>query len=211
VRTTLVVQLNNPTHIIPNLGSFSIFGTLGTATRCGSTERWSGMIAIFFCSLDKTAAARLLEIPQWMFDATACYGMRLAPTPAICIETILDLERLLAQATSDRHGADIRLRHPAESAGGANAKRPAEWAISAISDTLAEDSSVGGCPYWADFTNSTSESEYPAGTGVVKAAKRGRTNEPSGYRRAADGVQGSGSCVRPTTLLVGDGSLWEAS
>jgi hypothetical protein len=57
--------------------------------------------------------------------------------------------------------------------------------------------------------NGTSESEYPAGTGVVK--ERGRTNEPCGYRRAADGVQGSGSCVRPTTLLVGDGSLWEAS
>jgi hypothetical protein len=71
-----------------------------------------------------------------MFDATACYGMHLAPTPAICIETILDLKRLVAQATSESHDANIRLQHrSAESAGGANAKRPAEWAISAVSDT----------------------------------------------------------------------------
>jgi hypothetical protein len=102
-------------------------------------------IAIFFCSLEKIAAARLLEIPQWMFDATACYGMHLAPTPAIYIETILELKRLVAQATSDRHDTYIRLWHrSAESAGGANAKRPAECAISVVSDTIAEDSSVGG-------------------------------------------------------------------
>ena len=102
-------------------------------------------IAIFFCSLEKATAARLLEIPQWMFDATVCYGMHLAPTPAIGIEAVLDLKRLVAQATSESHDADIRLRHrSAESAGGANAKRPAEWPISAVSDTFAEDSSVGG-------------------------------------------------------------------
>ena len=64
-------------------------------------------IAIFFCSLEKPAAARLLEIPQWMFDATACYGMHLAPTPAICIETILNLKRFVAQATSESHDAPI--------------------------------------------------------------------------------------------------------
>ena len=102
----------------------------------------------FFCSPEKAAAARLLEIPQWIFDAAAYYEMHLAPTPAICIETMLDLKRLVAQATSESHDADIRLRHrSAESAGGANAKRPAEWPISAVSDTLAEDPSVGGLPY----------------------------------------------------------------
>jgi hypothetical protein len=111
-------------------------------------------IAIFFRSLEKSAAARLLEIPQWMFDATACYGMHLAPTPVICIETILDLKRLVAQATSESHDANIRLPHRSvESAGGANAKRPAEWPISAVSDTLAEDSSVGGPTLRVKTTN----------------------------------------------------------
>jgi hypothetical protein len=111
-------------------------------------------IAIFFRSLEKSAAARLLEIPQWMFDATACYGMHLAPTPVICLETILDLKRLVAQATSESHDANIRLPHRSvESAGGANAKRPAEWPISAVSDTLAEDSSVGGPTLRVKTTN----------------------------------------------------------
>src|SRR5215831_9714990 len=53
-------------------------------------------IAIFFCSLEKIATAGLLEIPQWMFDAAAYYEMHLAPTPAIYIETMLDLKRLVA-------------------------------------------------------------------------------------------------------------------
>jgi len=68
-------------------------------------------IANSYGSLDKATAARLLEIPQWMFDATACYGMHLAPIPAISIEAILDLKRLLAQVTSDSHDANISLPH----------------------------------------------------------------------------------------------------
>jgi hypothetical protein len=125
-------------------------------------------IAIFFCSLEKTAAARLLEIPQWMFDATACYGMHLTPTPAICIETILDLKRLVAQPTSESHEANIRLRHrSAESAGGANAKRPAEWPISAVSDTLAEDSSLGGLTLRVKTTNRSALST-PAASALRK-------------------------------------------
>jgi hypothetical protein len=36
-----------------------------------------------------------------------CYGMRLAPTPATRIETILDLKRLLAEATSQSHDVNI--------------------------------------------------------------------------------------------------------
>jgi hypothetical protein len=43
VCAALVVQLSNLTHIIPNLGNFSILGILGMATRCGSTKRWSRM------------------------------------------------------------------------------------------------------------------------------------------------------------------------
>jgi hypothetical protein len=89
-------------------------------------------IAIFFCR--KTAAARLLEIPQWMFVATACYGMHLAPTP-ICIETILDLKRLIAQATSESHDANIRRQHrSAESAGGALKKRIVRTLIEIVVD-----------------------------------------------------------------------------
>jgi hypothetical protein len=137
-------------------------------------------IAISFCSLEKNAAARLLEIPQWMFDATACYGMHLAPTPAICMETILDLKRLVAPATSESHDANIRLRHrSAESAGGANAKRPAEWPISAVSDTLAEDSSVGGLTMRIKTTNRSALSTTAA---PVLRKRRHRTTRGGDVR-----------------------------
>jgi hypothetical protein len=102
-------------------------------------------MAIYFCSVEETAAARLLEVPQWMFEATGCYEMHLAPTLAICIETILNLQRLVANATSDSLDAIVRLRHHhAESAGAASARRRADRTISAVSDTFPEDSSVGG-------------------------------------------------------------------
>jgi hypothetical protein len=32
--------------------------------------------AMFHCSLDSTSAGRLLQIPQWMFDAAAMCGIR---------------------------------------------------------------------------------------------------------------------------------------
>jgi hypothetical protein len=72
-------------------------------------------------------------------------GMHLAPTPAICAETILDLKRLLAHATSDSDDVNVkRRRHPVDPQGGASAKTTVDRAISVVSDALAEDSSGEG-------------------------------------------------------------------
>jgi hypothetical protein len=102
-------------------------------------------VAICYCSLHKAAAARLLEIPQWMFDATTCYAMHLASTPAICIEAMLDLARLLAHPRSDSHDVTIRLRHhSAESGGGASAKH------TVVSDSLVEIPHWEALPYELD-------------------------------------------------------------
>jgi hypothetical protein len=99
-------------HTVPSLGNFSIVSTLGTAGRCGPTERWLEMAPQYSVAVSKLATSCLLEIPQWMFDAATCYGMHLAPTRAICIETLLDLKRLLAHATSESHNLTARPSAP---------------------------------------------------------------------------------------------------
>jgi hypothetical protein len=72
-------------------------------------------VAIFHCGLEQ-AASRLLQIPQWMFDRTTCRGMHLAPTPAISINAMLELKRLLVSATSGGHqraaAADAAMSSP---------------------------------------------------------------------------------------------------
>jgi hypothetical protein len=86
--------------------------------------------AVFQCGLDEKPGARLLEIPQWMFDSVACRRMSLATVPTVSCGALLDLKALLRCASfpdSDvvlqgQHrsllspgGADARITKPAES------------------------------------------------------------------------------------------------
>jgi len=86
--------------------------------------------AVFQCGLDEKPGARLLEIPQWMFDSVACCRMRLATVPMVSCGALLDLKALLRCALfpdcdvvlQGQHrswlstgGADARITKPAES------------------------------------------------------------------------------------------------
>ena|SRR5450759_1226813 len=51
--------------------------------------------AVFRCGLESAQTDRPLEVPQWMFDPTACCQVHLAASPAVRCEELLDLKRLL--------------------------------------------------------------------------------------------------------------------
>jgi hypothetical protein len=51
--------------------------------------------ALFRCSIEENLEARLLEIPQWMFDPATCCRMRLAAVPTVSCKALLDLKSLL--------------------------------------------------------------------------------------------------------------------
>ena len=100
-------------------------------------------VAIFHCGLEQ-AALRLLQVPQWMFDRTICRGMHLAPTPAISINAMLELKRLLASATLGGHKVTVESGHRhLESARGANAKRTENSTIATVPSATTKGSSVG--------------------------------------------------------------------
>jgi hypothetical protein len=54
---------------------------------------WNGR-AVFRCGVDEKPGARLLEIPQWMFDSVACCRMRPATVPMVSCGALLDLKAL---------------------------------------------------------------------------------------------------------------------
>jgi hypothetical protein len=51
--------------------------------------------ALFHCSIEENLKARLLEIPQWMFDPSTCCRMCLTTVPAVNSKALLDLKPLL--------------------------------------------------------------------------------------------------------------------
>jgi hypothetical protein len=100
-------------------------------------------VAIFHCGLEQ-AALRLLQVPQWMFDRTICRGMHLASAPAISINAMLELKRLLASATLGGHNVTIDSGHrQLESTRGANAKRTENSTIATVPSATTKGSSVG--------------------------------------------------------------------
>lgn len=57
--------------------------------------------AMFHCSLDSTSAGRLLQIPQWMFDAATMCGIRLSPSPVVDAGSLRELKDLLSATNTD--------------------------------------------------------------------------------------------------------------
>ena len=79
--------------------------------------------AVCRCSVDENPGARLLEIPQWMFDSVACRRMSLAAVPTVSCGALLDLKALLrCESLPD---SDVVLQgqhHSLLSPGGSDAK-----------------------------------------------------------------------------------------
>ena len=79
--------------------------------------------AVFQCGADENPGARLLEIPQWMFDLVACCRMRLATVPTVSCGALLDLKALLRCASFSDSDVVLQGQHRSLlSPGGADAK-----------------------------------------------------------------------------------------
>ena len=86
------------------------------------TSARSGL-PVFQCSLEASSDKRLLEIPQWMFDASVLCRVRLSAYPLACGEALRALKELLGSHSASAIGEVIQGRHPSPSrAGGFDAK-----------------------------------------------------------------------------------------
>ena len=78
---------------------------------------------LFRCALDHGDSGRLLEVPQWMFEATACCRMVLMEAANVSVETLRDLNRLLCAVGSPNEVGMLQVKHPTlPDSGGARAK-----------------------------------------------------------------------------------------
>ena len=79
--------------------------------------------ALFRCSIEENLEARLLEIPQWMFDLATCCRMRLAAAPTVSCKALLDLKSLLQCTLLSEGDVVLQAQHRCLlSPGGADAK-----------------------------------------------------------------------------------------
>ena len=67
--------------------------------------------AVFRCGLESAQTDRPLEVPQWMFDATACRQACLAASPTVHCEGLLELKRLLMSAKITAAKAVLKAEH----------------------------------------------------------------------------------------------------
>src|SRR5258708_4197643 len=80
--------------------------------------------SVYRCALEHGDISRLLEIPQWMFDAATCCGMVMAQTASVSVETLRDLKRLLRTVEGADQSGVLQGEHPKlpDSGGCAHAK-----------------------------------------------------------------------------------------
>ena len=127
--------------------------------------------AVFQCGLDEKPGARLLEIPQWMFDSVACSRMSLATVPTVSCGALLDLKALLRCASLP--GSDVVLQgqhHSLLSPGGADAKitnRTESRSIQTVSST--PEASILAA---AASSGSQTESRKVAGATAARAHRK---------------------------------------
>ena len=87
----------------------------------GTVERKNAE-TVLRCALEPFETARLLEVPQWMFDPVACCRVTSATSPAVNCEALRELKRLLAQRPrAGQDGVVQAEHHPLPRTGGADA------------------------------------------------------------------------------------------
>lgn len=116
---------------------------------------------MFQCALDPDSGARLLEIPQWMFDASAVCLIRLLASAVASCEALRALKELIDGGATSA-GKVLQAQHQSLShTGGSDAKRSEVTPSSPVAVVSATDSgtALGG----SSTRGSTS------GTGAARA------------------------------------------
>jgi hypothetical protein len=105
--------------------------------------------AVFRCALNQTDA-RVLEIPQWMFDAATCCRMTLSAVPSISVRSLRELARLLSVigSTADSDVVKAKLLSLPDAGGACATEEPgflrSAGAVSCSHGDSGVDESSGG-------------------------------------------------------------------
>src|SRR5882757_1515540 len=112
VRAPAIVQLDNMTPTGPSLANFSTRGIRGRAKVFIHNAVDKNQQTTLRCSLEPIVNARLIEIPQWMFDAASLCGVRWADAPTVSGEALLELKALLSSVGKQRDDLVLQAQQP---------------------------------------------------------------------------------------------------
>jgi hypothetical protein len=68
-------------------------------------------LPVYQCSTDPSTCRRLLEIPQWMFEASVVCLIRCAPSPVPSIEALREVKALISTGLPVDSGAVVKAEH----------------------------------------------------------------------------------------------------
>jgi len=82
-----------------------------------------GGVPVYHCSLDPTSGKRLLEIPQWMFDARVACLTQLVPSPIASCTALQEVKALVSPRRLGASPEVVQAQHQSLChAGGSDAK-----------------------------------------------------------------------------------------
>ena len=91
--------------------------------RCHSAR---GGLPVFQCTLDAGSGRRLLEIPQWMFDASVVCLVRFSSSPLASCEALRELKELIGPREAAGTGGVVQAKHQSLSHTGGSDAKPSE-------------------------------------------------------------------------------------
>jgi hypothetical protein len=133
-----------------------------------------GGVPVFQCSLDPSSGKRLLEIPQWMFDASVVCLVRLSPSPLACSEALQALKELIGPRRATANPEVVQGRHPSLSHAGGSDAKPSEVASRKPTDA------VSAASHNASLGELTSGGPAPDPGAARTAAARPRAKRRTG-------------------------------
>jgi hypothetical protein len=124
MRSTFVVQVDNPTHIILSYEKSVIRGTHGSVAVAMYEVLVKQGQSLCRCGLEEERNRRAIEIPTWMFEPAACCRLRVMVVPTVGCDALLELKALRTVPCSDP-GVVLQAQHRSLlAAGGADATVP---------------------------------------------------------------------------------------
>jgi hypothetical protein len=177
----VVVQLDNMTPIASTCESCGIHGIPGTASPFGFGGTRSEEVAVFHCTLDPDCSQRLLEIPQWMFDARVVCLIRVTSSPLASDEALRELKALINSQRAVGHGEVIQAQHQSLSHQEGSDAKPSQ--VSPSQPTATVSSTAFNPSLAKPATRGSSSDRKPSRTMVSRtSARRHRSGKPGGAR-----------------------------
>jgi hypothetical protein len=83
-------------------------------------------LPVFHCTLEPASCRRLLEIPQWMFDASVVCLVRFGSAPLASCEALRELKELISPREAVGTGPVVQAQHQSLSHIGGSDAKPSE-------------------------------------------------------------------------------------